>query len=481
MSNDFNDKNLESSGEDSLEELLCDVSCHKERKRLKKAWNALNGQDKPKKTPPKPSKELEMVFMKDTDECMTDDELKDIAAAGISGTSGNDTLTGTNWADCLDGGAGDDSIDGGAGDDTLIGGSGNDTLTGGQGGDEFVITPDGGNITITDFVLGEDSITFQGGDGFRGSIQTSGDDTIIRGNDGRIVTLVGVHITSSDLNMDIHYGDGDDGLASSGGDDTIDGGGGDDIINTRGGDDVLIGGTGNDTLTGGGGSDSFVFRAGDGDDTITDFKSGEDSIVLSGEYSISYDAESGNSIVTYDGGSITVEGTQLTSADIGLDVTGGAGTDFIGGGVGDDTMDGGAGNDFMSGGDGADDMSGGSGNDVMMGGMGNDDMSGGSGNDTVDGGIGDDSIYGGFGSDGNDVLSGGSGADTFVFGSNHGSDTVTDFNPNQDFLQLLGVESIDNINVEVMDGNTVITFGDTTITLEGLEMTLEQVWSRVSG
>ena len=46
---------------------------------------------------------------------------------------------------------------------------------------------------------------------------------------------------------------------------------GDDDLYGEAGDDVLDGGAGTDTLTGGPGADTFVFAAGHGTDTITDF------------------------------------------------------------------------------------------------------------------------------------------------------------------------------------------------------------------
>jgi Ca2+-binding RTX toxin-like protein len=46
-----------------------------------------------------------------------------------------------------------------------------------------------------------------------------------------------------------------------------------DILIGGAGDDTLIGGAGNDTHTGGLGNDHFVFAAGFGNDTITDFDS----------------------------------------------------------------------------------------------------------------------------------------------------------------------------------------------------------------
>ena len=58
---------------------------------------------------------------------------------------------------------------------------------------------------------------------------------------------------------------------------------GDDLLVSGAGFDDLWGGTGNDTLTGGGGADWFVFEAGSGVDTITDFTPGTDNIIVSAD------------------------------------------------------------------------------------------------------------------------------------------------------------------------------------------------------
>ena len=70
-------------------------------------------------------------------------------------------------------------------------------------------------------------------------------------------------------------GDGNDELFGGDGDDTAEGGEGNDQIDGRGG---------NDTLTGGPGRDLFFYyaRVDNGDDTITDFDGGEDTILLDG-------------------------------------------------------------------------------------------------------------------------------------------------------------------------------------------------------
>ena len=76
------------------------------------------------------------------------------------------------------------------------------------------------------------------------------------------------------------YG-GNDNLNGNVGNDLINGGKGNDILIGGKGDDTLIGGTGNDVLTGGSGKDVFVLASG-GNETITDFRQGEDVIGLSG-------------------------------------------------------------------------------------------------------------------------------------------------------------------------------------------------------
>jgi VCBS repeat-containing protein len=75
-------------------------------------------------------------------------------------------------------------------------------------------------------------------------------------------------------------GDGADVLNGDNGDDVLNGGSGSDKLDGGNGGDLLFGGAGNDQLTGGTGTDVFVFSAGDGRDTIVDFKAQNDKIVL---------------------------------------------------------------------------------------------------------------------------------------------------------------------------------------------------------
>ena len=71
----------------------------------------------------------------------------------------------------------------------------------------------------------------------------------------------------------IFGGDGNDQLNGDAGNDLLYGGAGADSLFGGAGSDRLHGGAGNDQLNGGAGADTFLFRQGDGSDTIADFSS----------------------------------------------------------------------------------------------------------------------------------------------------------------------------------------------------------------
>ena len=153
-------------------------------------------------------------------------------------------FTGSTGADKFTGYALADTINGGAGNDTLSGAGGNDRITGGAGNDHLL-----GNV-------GDDALL--GGDG----------NDIISGGTGND-RLYG------DAGNDTLKGDnGNDRLSAHEGNDTLDGGAGNDELYGGAGNDTLDGGTGNDILSGGSGSDTFIFKLGQGNDTITDFQAG---------------------------------------------------------------------------------------------------------------------------------------------------------------------------------------------------------------
>jgi len=164
-----------------------------------------------------------------------------------------ETLTGDDTRNTLTGTAGSDVITGAGGSDSLLGGAGHDTIDGGTGGD--TVEAGSGN----DSVLGGTSVDMIHGD--------AGDDTL-RGGTGAD-TLYG--------------GEGNDSLLGNTGQDTLYGGDGDDLMLGSQGRDLLEGGAGNDTIRGGSLEDTFVFATGDGNDVISDFEVGVDTLSLTGD------------------------------------------------------------------------------------------------------------------------------------------------------------------------------------------------------
>ena len=202
----------------------------------------------------------------------------------LSGGWDDDILRGGSGSDDLDGGSGADRLDGGEGNDLLVGGYGDDTLDGGAGVDRFVFDLREDADTIRDFSFVDDMIdllgirTLTSFDELQPHITADGDATVIdlTTYDGGTIRLDGVDPTALDAaNFDLLvwlYGDeGDNTLIGERPDNNIDGRGGNDIIVGGDGFDQIVGGSGDDTLTGGYGEDTFIFAAGHGNDTITDF------------------------------------------------------------------------------------------------------------------------------------------------------------------------------------------------------------------
>jgi Ca2+-binding RTX toxin-like protein len=90
-------------------------------------------------------------------------------------------------------------------------------------------------------------------------------------------------------------------------------------------------------------------------------------------------------------------------------------------------------NDTLCGGNQNDTVAGLGGNDMLLGNNGKDLLLGGDGKDTLDGGNGSDILNGG---SGDDVLIGGNSPDRFVFGANSGHDTIVDFDPKNETIQI---------------------------------------------
>jgi arylsulfatase A-like enzyme len=146
---------------------------------------------------------------------------------------------------------------------------------------------------------------------------------------------------------------------------------------------------------------------------------------------------------------------KLLGSDDGDVLRGGSGADRLRGRDGHDTLLGGSGADRLVGGDQGDRAVGGGGDDRIEGGNGGDRLAGGSGDDRLAGRNGNDRLAGGGGSDaldghggrdrlagqaGNDTLKGGAGADVFGFRLHGGTDTIVDFKPGKDKVDLTGLD-----------------------------------------
>jgi Ca2+-binding RTX toxin-like protein len=175
----------------------------------------------------------------------------------ILGRGGDDQLMGGPGADRLRGGAGADRLEGGPGNDRLFGGAGNDVLTGGPGGD---LLRGGRGQDRADHGAAAGPVRASLRDPATNAGEAAGDR--YRG----IEDLAGSRFA--------------DRLEGNGRANRLEGGAGDDTILGGAGDDTIIGGPGNDRLEGGAGADVFVFRPGDGRDTIMGFAPGLDRLLL---------------------------------------------------------------------------------------------------------------------------------------------------------------------------------------------------------
>lgn len=203
---------------------------------------------------------------------ISDDAPPVAAASEIYLSEGRDRYNGSNDADWIFGLGHNDRINGKDGDDILNGGSGNDFLRGGNGND--TASYDGASRGVT---VSLETTRWQ---------QTGG--------------------SGRDRLRDIEN------LSGSEFADRLTG-------NNR--SNILTGEAGDDTLLGRGNADTFVFKAGDGDDTIGDFSKAQGDLIDVSAYGFSsisdfsaFRFEGGDTIVQLDANnSVTVNNINLTS------------------------------------------------------------------------------------------------------------------------------------------------------------------------
>ncbi|MCA1495016.1 hypothetical protein I6F11_29845, partial [Ensifer sp. NBAIM29] len=362
----------------------------------------------------------------------------------IHGGAGSDTIDGLSGNDTLSGEAGDDVLIGEEGNDTLIGGTGADTVVGGAGSDIYVYASgdgydylsDGSNdssdldvLRLTD--LNQSDVDFRrAGLSLIMTVQANGETIYINNQFStdqggywgieRIEFADGSAWDNQRIN-DIGW---------------IRGTAGNDNLVGTWRQEILAGGGGDDNLTGDWGNDTYVFNAGEGNDTIHDWGNSEATDVLqlgagieagsvavgrgtAGFWDVVLNFGTAGSVTIADGfyGAATVieevrfaDNTVWTLNDlqaIHLQQATTSGADTIFGFIDRD--------DVMEGGNGNDSLTGFSGNDTLIGGAGDDSLSGDDGDDILIGGAG------------NDSMAGGAGNDVFVFRPGFGMDAIADF------------------------------------------------------
>lgn len=450
----------------------------------------------------------------------------------LIGGAGDDHLLGTAGSE-LQGGDGDDLLVAyddvwNPQSNTLIGGKGNDTLYGSFGDDAYVFNlGDGSDLLIErrpeqaytnvapsfdvlyfgegielsdlNFIRqGEDLLIAHtnGGDRilvqnwFKGSTQHfklnslyfSDDTEVSQAEIESLVVYIGTpsadNIIGGVGSDTIYAGSGDDQVWAGSGDDRvygeigndyIDGEAGNDTLNGGEGNDQLVGGKGDDLIQGGAGDDKYVYKPGDGKDTVDNSGGGNDGVFFSGgidearltfkrdgnDLLILVDKDAAQSVrvlghflggdkaISYvqpDGG-FTISATRIGQIIAAGSVPGGfetlvegttAGEQLVGG-QGKDMVRGLAGNDTLFGMGGDDQLEGGDGNDYLSGGNGSQ---AGSGNDTLIGGNGNDVLDG---EDGNDRLAGGAGDDQYYYRAGGGVDVIDNIGGGFDGAFFIGI------------------------------------------
>ncbi|MHC5747417.1 MAG: calcium-binding protein [Nostoc sp.] len=388
----------------------------------------------------------------------------------ISGGDGNDYLSVSGDYSKGRGGSisfgnptsGNNILNGGVGDDTLDANysTGNNTLNGGIGEDRLNVDYSTGNNVLSGGA-GKDYLSVSGlHDYFYGAfarIYGTGNNTL---NGGAGDDTLNASYTTGNNTLNGSAGDDTLNASYTTGNNTLNGGIGDDYLNINNsqGNNLLFGSDGNDTLSAGTSGFDPSNRFTSGYDTLDGGK-GDD--LLSANYTDTTEGITTTFNTTTNTGSITADTNRVSYKNIErLYIVGTAYDDNIVGSSGKDTLSGQYG--------GKDTIDGGKGDDVLLadytytrhgiktnfnattntgsitadinsvsyknierlyivGTDVNDNIVGSNGNDTLCGGY--------FG--GNDTLTGGNGTDTFtVYSYTEGVDTIYDFNPTNELIQL---------------------------------------------
>ncbi|MCR9148424.1 MAG: calcium-binding protein [Rhodobacteraceae bacterium] len=278
-----------------------------------------------------------------------------------NGNAKDNRIYGNNQDNLLQGLAGDDTLNGGSGNDTLRGGEGADQYEGSSGNDTYFldagdtllneysssgrsdtviasVTADFGNsrnVKIENIILTGtddiDAIRYNFGR-YEGELRGNSGDNVLDGSFRAIDTMLGglgddTYIVRNMRDVVIEGANAGDDIVRS----TVDyalsahverlellgsqrhngmGNGLDNVIVGNSGDNSLAGREGSDTLTGGAGADTFVFDRALGPnnvDTITDFSSAADMMILRSSVFTGLSGDSLNADALRGGTSVAVD------------------------------------------------------------------------------------------------------------------------------------------------------------------------------
>lgn len=330
----------------------------------------------------------------------------------VNGTSDTDNLNGTT---------GGDRINGFKGNDTITGLPGDDRFTGGGDRDTFIINRGDGIDTVTDF----------GGIGTGGNPSTA---TIAEVDtikfQGQELTARNMLLTQNSSALEISFVDVDDTKVIL------------ENFQLENLDNLKNSTLGNILFDGQNGiQDSFdVFNA--------DWQREQ---VLN-RNSVTFLNDLDNDIKGFN-----------RSNDV---INGQSGNDTLDGLSGDDLLRGGAGSDLLLGGGGQDRLLGDDDNDTLFGQKDRDFLIGGSGDDLLNGGSSSDTLQG---DAGQDTLIGGNGSDLFILRADQGTDTIKDFQSQQDRIGLAGGLSFGQLAIAQGSGSNA---NDTIISVLGQNLVI---------
>lgn len=263
--------------------------------------------------------------------------------------------------------------------------------------------------------------------------------------------------------LNVFFGtSGSDVLSGTNDSDHIFGMEGNDLLDGGEGDDLLAGEAGNDIMTGGQGNDVFLLNDSSGNDIITDFTPGADTIELFAVDVAFKDLTSEHTddglLISWGENSVLLQGITAdpdeswfsfmpTFDASGEPLLPHIDVSIIEGTEGDDTLVGTEESDNIFGNAGDDELSGDAGNDVLVGG------------------------------EGSDTLTGGSGSDVFIIDSKVGDDVITDFNPAEDKIDLMPTNiTFDDLSADHTSNGLLVSWDGGSLLLKDVTEALDENW-----